>query len=715
MLKVPDAEIRNMEETMRLLKQKIPLMGTGWTDTGSSDPGITVLELFAFMNMTMQERLGEVTRAHLNKYRRLLGLMMEPGKCSRAVVDIKALDDKPHVLLKGTKLVAGDVVFEADETKIVYDSRIERLYYASGGRLSNISRVLSSINIKDYVFGRDPGAGDAFYIGMTKPFWNTVSHSLYFWVDETAFRRNPFSEEFPFSMSAVRWEYFDGSGWKEAETVKDNTNGFLVSGYVTLGFGTPMERTSLENEPPLYYLRAVLTSADYDIAPRINYMSLSTVNASQRDTVCRTIMLSGTGEDRQTYLIEEALALEETLLVEVRRDNGEWIEYPVGHGPQSRCNIIAVDDTKPFLVFDKNVYGTAPGKGERNIRVTCYKKGFEGERLLSFGTGLINQTYETEFTGVDWGSFRLVTTKPTYYGKRYYEWEKTDDLSDAGEDQRVYQLDMETGMVMFGDGIHGAVPENNETIMIDSLAFSKGIDGNVKENEINRFVSNGMNEFLSAVNHMKSGGGRDAETTEEMIKSFKTLKNRMRRAITREHYRELVMSTPGLAIERAAVWSYDEIHPFENIRAERSKNTVFISVLPYGMYEGRRFLKVYGDAILAYLEKYRLVTTKIRILEPQLAGIEVYGTIYIKEHHIVNEKVFNDRIKAYFDSKKEFGEELVPGEIYASLDGIESVEYIENISLECRLKGCKYGKNGNLILPPNAVCYIKTVMLEFKR
>lgn len=46
-------------------------------------------------------------------------------------------------------------------------------------------------------------------------------------------------------------------------------------------------------------------------------------------------------------------------------------------------------------------------------------------------------------------------------------WSPTEDISKAGKDEKVYQLDSKTGFFMFGDGEHGAIPEKGKQIKVD--------------------------------------------------------------------------------------------------------------------------------------------------------------------------------------------------------------------------------------------------------
>ncbi len=46
-------------------------------------------------------------------------------------------------------------------------------------------------------------------------------------------------------------------------------------------------------------------------------------------------------------------------------------------------------------------------------------------------------------------------------------WNPTDDITKAGKNDKVYQLDIKTGFFTFGDGEHGAIPEKGKQVKVD--------------------------------------------------------------------------------------------------------------------------------------------------------------------------------------------------------------------------------------------------------
>ena len=46
-------------------------------------------------------------------------------------------------------------------------------------------------------------------------------------------------------------------------------------------------------------------------------------------------------------------------------------------------------------------------------------------------------------------------------------WNPTADITKAGKNDKVYQLDVKTGFFKFGDGEHGAIPEKGKQVTVD--------------------------------------------------------------------------------------------------------------------------------------------------------------------------------------------------------------------------------------------------------
>ena len=74
----PNLDDRDFQSIVDDVKRQIGLRCPEWTDHNVSDPGVTLLELFAFMAEMTQFRLNQVPEKNHLKFLDLLGISLEP-------------------------------------------------------------------------------------------------------------------------------------------------------------------------------------------------------------------------------------------------------------------------------------------------------------------------------------------------------------------------------------------------------------------------------------------------------------------------------------------------------------------------------------------------------------------------------------------------------------------------------------------------------------
>lgn len=77
-------------------------------------------------------------------------------------------------------------------------------------------------------------------------------------------------------------------------------------------------------------------------------------------------------------------------------------------------------------------------------------------------------------------------------------WGPTDDITKAGKNEKVYQLDVKTGFFTFGDGEHGAIPQKGKQIKVD---YQVERDGFID-------ISKAMRETQKQINEMSGSQGK---------------------------------------------------------------------------------------------------------------------------------------------------------------------------------------------------------------
>src|SRR3954447_5427568 len=97
-LPVPNLDDRRfqdlVDEAKRLVQQKCP----EWTDHNVSDPGVTMIELFAWMTDQVVYRLNRVPDRHYVKFLELIGVTLFPPTAARTDVTFWLSGPQPDVV-----------------------------------------------------------------------------------------------------------------------------------------------------------------------------------------------------------------------------------------------------------------------------------------------------------------------------------------------------------------------------------------------------------------------------------------------------------------------------------------------------------------------------------------------------------------------------------------------------------------------------------------
>ncbi len=79
----PDLDNKTFDQLVEEARKLIPGYSSEWTDHNLSDPGITLIDLFAWLSEIALYRTNLVTESHRLKYLKLLGVKPQPAKQAR--------------------------------------------------------------------------------------------------------------------------------------------------------------------------------------------------------------------------------------------------------------------------------------------------------------------------------------------------------------------------------------------------------------------------------------------------------------------------------------------------------------------------------------------------------------------------------------------------------------------------------------------------------
>jgi hypothetical protein len=187
---------------------------------------------------------------------------------------------------------------------------------------------------------------------------------------------------------------------------------------------------------------------------------------------------------------------------------------------------------------------------------------------------------------------------------------------------KVFAVDAEAGEVRFGDGLRGARPPLAARLRAD-YDFSLGARGNVGPGSIN--TGPALPAGWTVVNPVATWGGADAESVAEGEKQVPRYLQHRDRLVTAEDFEALTLRTPGVDIGRVEV--LPAFHPDLSPNLPGDAAGVVTAMIvpatdqaqPDAPVPDQRLL----GAVAAWLEPRRLVTTELVLRGPIYVPIQI--------------------------------------------------------------------------------------------
>ena len=674
MLPELDLDNERYDDILEAARNMIVSIYPEWTDFNYHDPGITILEMLAWLKEIQQYYLNKIGPANVDKFLKLLGIRPGTVKPSRTEVRVEYSDD--IVAGKGTRLYAGNICFEADARTFISASRItcciSRGSFGSriieGGELS----FGGSLRISPFP-DRDSGE---FCIGFDKPLQSGEDHRIYFGIrDQQTVKRNPITDpESFFPLADVTAEYYDGHLWRRLRC-EDGTYGFLTSGCMVFSLDREHRDCRIEGRKA-YFIRFRLTGGAYDELPLIGSIEFNLLPVTQRDTLAEYFDLPLTGELR-TF---SELSVTGMTQVYLRGSDGLFKAAPSFEKQ--------VDSETGEVSYN------IPDTGEAvSVRIVNVSPEFLSDREIGYGMGLPYQEYDLGTTQLEYESFTLMTELPASGGK-LVEWKKVRDFSGSGSDDFVYVFDSSRGIVRFGDCLRGMAPEGRIFIVGASQTF--GADGNVSAGKIDRMGSAEEGE-MTVSNLRRSEGGCAGETVEDCCVRAHSLLSTTETLVTDEDCERFISAVQGLKIEKCSVIRMDG----------QPDNVISAVVRPYSP-DGRgvpdeRYIK----NILAALERRRLLGTSFRIVRPEYSAVTVFADVTVLHTASDARETVLRTVAEFFASFRDrFGAKIIYSRLYELIDRLDCVLSINMLTLETDGSGAQRTREGDLLLSPNVTAYL---------
>ncbi|MEW2624684.1 putative baseplate assembly protein [Streptomyces sp. NPDC048106] len=380
-----------VDEAKRYVQQRAP----EWTDHNVSDPGVTLIETFAYIVDQLLYRLNRVPDKNYTAFLDLLGIRLFPPAAAGADVDfwLSAPQQEAVTLPAGTEVTTADgeaeepVVFATEEELRIVPSELIRLVTAprTGEQTDRPRELAEGRDVR--CFQAAPQPGDALLFGLPAAVPRCI----------VAVRLDSRVEGVGVDprQPPLVWEAWDGGRWQRCETGSDTTGGLNRPGEVIV-YVPDGHTASVIGGTRAGWLRCRATETEpgqpfYSESPTVREATVFTVGGTTRvehaETVTDVPLGISEGVAGQTFRLGRPPVLLDggPPLVEVSSADGwqrwEVVEHFGRSGPGDRH--VRVDATTGEFGFPPalrepdgtlRLCGAVPEKGA-HIRVSRYRTG----------------------------------------------------------------------------------------------------------------------------------------------------------------------------------------------------------------------------------------------------------------------------------------------------------------------------------------------------
>ena len=622
-----------------------------WTEYNLSDPGITLIELFAWMTEMITYRMNQVPEKHYIEFLDMLGIRPQPASSARTdltfwlsvSLPISPENRESVIIPDGTEVLSRslgeeeeEVIFTTDRQLTIRPPQLMQLRREEDFHKNYLPRL----GIETfYTFDQEnPKEGDTFYLGFEETS-DISGHilKLSFECERTqavGVRR----EDPPWVWECSAEDSATGDSiWEEVppsirQGEKDTTGGLNNSeGHLVLYLPLNMRPNQVYGRSA-YWVRCRLEQRHpeqgmYTESPRVIDVTAHALGAA--------------GPSTHAVIVEDEV---------------------LGHS-----------DGEPGQSFDLEY---APILRLQESETVAVEEKRHGEMVL-------------------------------------VPWQHVEDFSRSDRYDRHFTIDTSSGEVRFGPAVrqpngtirqYGRVPEASREIRFTRYRYGGGVKGNVPADSLQMLTTSLA--YISRVSNLRrASGGRDPESLEEVKARARRELRAQRRAVTAEDYEQLAMgATRAVArVKCNAARSGDGRLP---------PGTVEILIVPAAIDALRAgdLSQLHVDETLSktvgeHLDDYRLLTTILRIREPTYVGVKVRAEIipsefsrselvqarvaeslrnFISPLKLNEEAAQSDELMGSDWEGWPFGRDLYMAEIFSLIQRVPGVKHVLDVQLSTR-------------------------------
>ncbi len=324
-----------VDDAKRMVMDRCPT----WTDHNVSDPGVTLIETFAFMTDQLLYRLNRVPDRLYVKFLELIGIRLFPPTAARTPITFwLSTPATTTLVIPATTRVAtlrGDtedpIVFSTLHPLEIVPVALQTV----GTRERDVDGMRDRtdemrVGGRFAAFAEQPDTGDALYVGLDRAAPG-MAIALRFDCEIDGVGVDP-------TDPPLAWEAWDGEAWARCELEQDETGGLNRRGDIVVHL--PLDHAeSMIDGSRAGWLRARITEPiagqpRYSASPMISSLHASTVggsvHAAHADIGEPEVVGESTGQPGQRYAVPSGAMVDvgPQPVIEVSTADG-WVEWTI--------------------------------------------------------------------------------------------------------------------------------------------------------------------------------------------------------------------------------------------------------------------------------------------------------------------------------------------------------------------------------------------------
>lgn len=366
-------------------KALIPRYAPQWTDHNWSDPGVTFIDLFAWLTEIVLYRINSVTDDHYRKYLKLLGIRPELQR--PAMVDLTFESNREITLKAGEKVSAKidsaytAIDFELNEDITILPLELQKVFVdANYSGVFDRTDANQKADLFFFPFGLYIRKDCALYLGFgqssgnqDKLSINQLSFMCYLYEKDMidgAPGKHGDEPDYKFKNAKLEWQFSSEADWEDI-FVEDGTDGFKKDGRIIFERMQDWKLKSIPIYPDksFFWLRCIVRYSHFEYPPRIENIILNTVSATQGMTIKgehdRTTddfeKRHSSGLPHWLFKLDSAPVLDKSMILSIDEDFAEylftWTEIPGKDSDKLICflkNKFCLDWAKYAIKTDEN-------------------------------------------------------------------------------------------------------------------------------------------------------------------------------------------------------------------------------------------------------------------------------------------------------------------------------------------------------------------------